>query len=215
VRLSPNIEPAVAARLVQPSGVEMNPVSDVVITQVFHRSGGTGACDRRLGGVVALVGSARSCAARDPAVGLALGVLDQPADLRNGNPADGRLRRGFQVRPRCAMCPIGQALGMVFLFGVVFVLIEGPGWWAKTHASSPSRHSLLRLRVPAITRPGVATRHRPGSSGASPFASATMIAGVRICRVGGVPVMMSCTYRPRWILGDAHGLSYLPLQLAR
>src|SRR3977135_753801 len=128
--LAPNIETLIAARFVQAvGGSMMNPVAMSIITQVF-----TGRVERARavgvwGGVIGI------SMALGPIVG---GGLIQ---WIHG-------RAVFWINlPICAVAliltaifvpesksmsmrdvdPIGQGLGMAFLFGVVFLLIEGPG----------------------------------------------------------------------------------------
>ncbi len=128
--LAPNIETLIAARFLQAiGGSMMNPVAMSIITQVF-----TGRVERARaigvwGGVVGI------SMALGPIVG---GALIEFADWRSV----------FWINlPICALAilltaifvpesksatmrdvdPIGQGLGMAFLFGIVFVLIEGPG----------------------------------------------------------------------------------------
>lgn len=128
--LAPNIETLIAARLLQAiGGSMMNPVALSIISQVF-----TGRVERARaigvwGGVVGIAMAA------GPIVG---GALIEYVDWRSV----------FWINlPICALAilltaifvpesksttmrdvdPVGQALGVTFLFGVVFVLIEGPG----------------------------------------------------------------------------------------
>lgn len=131
--IAPNIETLIAARFLQAlGGSMMNPVAMSIITQVF-----TGRVERARaigvwGGVVGI------SMALGPIVG---GALIEYVDWR----------AVFWINlPICALAilltaifvpesksatmrdidPIGQLLGVAFLFGVVFVLIEGPflGW---------------------------------------------------------------------------------------
>ncbi|MDV3129805.1 MFS transporter [Mycobacterium sp. 21AC1] len=132
--LAPNIETLIAARLLQAiGGSMMNPVALSIISQVF-----TGRVERARaigvwGGVVGIAMAA------GPIVG---GALIEYVNWRSV----------FWINlPICALAilltvifvpesksatmrdvdPVGQALGVTFLFGVVFVLIEGPGLgWA-------------------------------------------------------------------------------------
>src|SRR5689334_1343920 len=128
--LSPTIEVLILARMLQAVGGSMlNPVAMSIITQVF-----TGRVERARaigvwGGVVGI------SMALGPMVG---GLLIELVNWR----------AVFWINlPICALAivltaifvpesksetmrdldPVGQALGMAFLFGVVYVLIEGPG----------------------------------------------------------------------------------------
>src|SRR6185295_1927767 len=128
--LAPNIETLIAARLLQAiGGSMMNPVAMSIITQVFRERVERA---RAIGVWGAVVGIAM---ALGPIVG---GALIEYVGWR----------AVFWINlPICAAAilltaiyvpesksatmrdvdPVGQALGMVFLFGVVYVLIEGPG----------------------------------------------------------------------------------------
>ena len=131
--LAPNIEALIGARLLQAiGGSMMNPVAMSIITQVFRGRVERARAIGIWGGVVGI------SMALGPIVG---GALIQYVDWR----------AVFWINlPICATAilltaifvpesksatmrdvdPVGQALGMAFLFGVVFVLIEGPamGW---------------------------------------------------------------------------------------
>ncbi|MDT5333826.1 MAG: hypothetical protein QOF31_5123, partial [Mycobacterium sp.] len=128
--LSPNIETLIAARFVQAiGGSMMNPVAMSIITQVF-----TGRVERARaigvwGGVVGI------SMALGPIVGGALiQVIDWRAVFWINLPICALailLTAIFVPQSKSATMrdvdPIWLALGMAFLFGVVFVLIEGPG----------------------------------------------------------------------------------------
>ena len=131
--LSPNIETLIIARMVQAIGGSMlNPVAMSIITQVF-----TGRVERARaigiwGGVVGI------SMALGPIVGGALiQVVDWRAVFWINLPICALaivLTAIFVPESRSATMrdvdPVGQGLGMAFLFGVVYVLIEGPvmGW---------------------------------------------------------------------------------------
>ena len=128
--LAPDIEMLIGARFLQAIGGSMlNPVAMSIITQVF-----TGRVERaRAIGVWG--GGRRHLDGAGPMVGgvliessLAVGVLDEPADLRPGHPADRDLRPESKSPTMRDLDPVGQLLGMAFLFGVVFGLIEGRAW---------------------------------------------------------------------------------------
>src|SRR6202048_15487 len=128
--LAPNIETLIAARFVQAMGGSMmNPVAMSIITQVF-----TGRVERARaigvwGGVVGI------SMALGPIVGGALiELIDWRAVFWINLPICAvaiLLTAIFVPESKSATMrdvdPVGQALGMAFLFGVVFVLIEGPG----------------------------------------------------------------------------------------
>src|SRR6478735_5110423 len=128
--LSPNIETLIIARMVQAVGGSMlNPVAMSIITQVF-----TGRVERARaigiwGGVVGI------SMALGPIVGVALiQVVDWRAVFWINLPICAAaivLTAIFVPESKSAtmrdLDPVGQALGMAFLFGVVYVLIEGPG----------------------------------------------------------------------------------------
>lgn len=131
--IAPSIETLIAARLLQAiGGSMMNPVAMSIITQVFTERVERARAIGIWGGVVGI------SMALGPIVG---GALIEFVGWRSV----------FWINlPICALAivltavfvpesksltmrdldPIGQGLGMVFLFGVVYVLIEGPvmGW---------------------------------------------------------------------------------------
>jgi EmrB/QacA subfamily drug resistance transporter len=215
--LSPNIETLIAARFVQAiGGSMMNPVAMSIITQVF-----TGRVERARaigvwGGVVGI------SMALGPIVG---GALIQVVDWR----------AVFWINlPICALAivltaifvpqsksatmrdvdPIGQALGMAFLFGVVFVLIEGPGMgWGN--ALIVSIAVIAVLAFVAFLR-YEARRHDPFIDlrffRSIPFASATMIAVCAFAAWGAFLFMMSLYLQEERGFSAMHtGLIYLPV----
>ena len=154
--LAPNIETLIAARFLQAiGGSMMNPVAMSIITQVF-----TGRVERARaigvwGGVVGI------SMALGPIVG---GALIEFVDWRSV----------FWINlPICALAilltaifvpesksatmrdvdPIGQGLGMAFLFGIVFVLIEGPG----SRLGRRPHHRRRRRRGAGVRRHSCAT----------------------------------------------------------
>src|SRR5882757_8395406 len=215
--LSPNIETLIAARFVQAiGGSMMNPVAMSIITQVF-----TGRVERARaigvwGGVVGV------SMALGPIVG---GALIQLVDWR----------AVFWINlPICALAilltaifvpesksatmrdvdPIGQALGMAFLFGVVFVLIEGPGMgWGNARivgvAVIAAMAFVAFLRYEARRRdPFIDLRFFRSV----PFASATIIAVCAFAVWGAFLFMMSLYLQDERGLSAMHtGLIYLPV----
>jgi EmrB/QacA subfamily drug resistance transporter len=215
--LSPNIETLIAARFVQAiGGSMMNPVAMSIITQVF-----TGRVERARaigvwGGVVGI------SMALGPIVG---GALIQVVDWR----------AVFWINlPICALAilltaifvpqsksatmrdvdPIGQALGMAFLFGVVFVLIEGPGMgWGNARIIAVAVIAVLAfvtfLRYEARRRdPFIDLRFFRSI----PFASATMIAVCAFAAWGAFLFMMSLYLQEERGFSAMHtGLIYLPV----
>ncbi len=215
--LSPNIETLIAARFVQAiGGSMMNPVAMSIITQVF-----TGRVERARaigvwGGVVGI------SMALGPIVG---GALIQVVDWR----------AVFWINlPICALAilltaifvpqsksatmrdvdPIGQALGMAFLFGVVFVLIEGPGMgWGNALIVIVAVIAVLAFV--AFLR-YEARRHDPFIDlrffRSIPFASATMIAVCAFAAWGAFLFMMSLYLQEERGFSAMHtGLIYLPV----
>ena len=215
--LSPNIETLIAARFVQAIGGSMlNPVAMSIITQVF-----TGRVERARaigvwGGVVGI------SMALGPIVG---GALIQVVDWR----------AVFWINlPICALAilltaifvpesksatmrdvdPIGQGLGMAFLFGVVYVLIEGPvRGWTDARTIAVAVVALLAfvgfLRYEARRRdPFIDLRFFRSI----PFASATMIAVCAFAAWGAFLFMMSLYLQDERGFSAMHtGLIYLPI----
>jgi EmrB/QacA subfamily drug resistance transporter len=217
--LAPNIETLIAARFLQAvGGSMMNPVAMSIITQVF-----TGRVERARaigvwGGVVGI------SMALGPIVG---GALIQYVDWR----------AVFWINlPICAIAilltaifvpesksatmrdvdPVGQGLGMAFLFGIVFVLIEGPaaGW------SNPRIVAVAVIAAVAF----VAflyyenRRHDPFIDlrffRSVPFASATMIAVCAFAAWGAFLFMMSLYLQEGRGFSAMHtGLIYLPVAI--
>src|SRR3954452_9988504 len=145
--LAPNIETLIAARLLQSiGGSMMNPVAMSIITQVFRERVERA---RAIGVWGAVVGIAM---ALGPIVG---GALIEYVGWR----------AVFWINlPICAAAilltaiyvpesksatmrdvdPVGQALGMAFLFGVVYVLIEAPGiGWASVRVIAVAAVAIL------------------------------------------------------------------------
>lgn len=215
--IAPNIETLIAARLLQAiGGSMMNPVAMSIITQVF-----TGRVERARaigvwGGVVGI------SMALGPIVG---GALIEFVDWR----------AVFWINlPICALAilltaifvpesksatmrdvdPIGQGLGMAFLFGIVFVLIEGPdmGWadWRVIVVAVIAALAFAAfLRYEARRRdPFIDLRFFRSI----PFASATMIAVCAFAAWGAFLFMMSLYLQEERGFSAMHtGLIYLPV----
>jgi EmrB/QacA subfamily drug resistance transporter len=215
--LAPNIETLILARMLQAIGGSMlNPVAMSIITQVF-----TGRVERARaigvwGGVVGI------SMALGPIVG---GALIQVVDWR----------AVFWINlPICALAivltaifvpesrsvtmrdvdPVGQGLGMAFLFGVVYVLIEGParGW---TDARIVAVAVVALVAFVGFLR-YESRRHDPFIDlrffRSIPFASATMIAVCAFAAWGAFLFMMSLYLQDERGFSAMHtGLIYLPV----
>ncbi len=215
--LAPNIETLIAARFLQAiGGSMMNPVAMSIITQVF-----TGRVERARaigiwGGVVGI------SMAAGPIVGGAL------IEWMNW-------RAVFWINlPICALAilltvifvpasksatmrdvdPVGQALGMAFLFGLVFVLIEGPGMgWGDVRTVAVAVCAVAAfvgfLAFEARRRdPFIDLRFFRSI----PFASATMIAVCAFASWGAFLFMMSLYLQDERGFSAFHtGLIYLPI----
>lgn len=215
--LAPSIEMLIAARLLQAVGGSMlNPVAMSIITNVF-----TGKVERARaigmwGGVVGI------SMALGPTVG---GALIEYVDWR----------AVFWVNlPVCALAlvltaifvppsksatmrdldPIGQLLGVTFLFGIVFVLIEGPGLgWGH-----PVTVAALAVSVAAFAAflRFESRRHDPFIDlrffRSIPFASATAIAVCAFASWGAFLFMMALYLQGfRGFTPLQTGLLYLPI----
>jgi EmrB/QacA subfamily drug resistance transporter len=217
--LAPNIETLIAARLVQAiGGSMMNPVAMSIITQVF-----TGRVERARaigiwGGVVGI------SMALGPIVG---GALIQYVDWR----------AVFWINlPICAIAilltaifvpesksvtmrdvdPVGQGLGMAFLFGIVYVLIEGPTFgWTDVRTVAVAVVAVLALIAFLAYE---SRRHDPFIDlrffRSVPFASATMIAVCAFAAWGAFLFMMSLYLQEeRGFSAMNTGLIYLPVAI--
>ena len=215
--LSPNIETLIIARMVQAVGGSMlNPVAMSIITQVF-----TGRVERARaigiwGGVVGI------SMALGPIVGGALiQVVDWRAVFWINLPICAAaivLTAIFVPESRSATMrdvdPVGQGLGMTFLFGVVYVLIEGPfrGW---TDAR------IVIVGVVALVAFVLFLRYESRRSDpfidlrffrSIPFASATMIAVCAFAAWGAFLFLMSLYLQDERGFSAMHtGLLYLPV----
>jgi EmrB/QacA subfamily drug resistance transporter len=217
--LSPNIETLIAARFVQAiGGSMMNPVAMSIITQVF-----TGRVERARaigvwGGVVGI------SMALGPIVGGALiHLVDWRAVFWINLPICALailLTAIFVPESKSATMrdvdPIGQALGMAFLFGVVFVLIEGPGMgWTNVRTIAVALGALLAFV--AFLR-YEARRHDPFIDmrffRSIPFSSATMIAVFAFAAWGAFLFMVSLYLQEERGFSAMHtGLIYLPIAI--
>ena len=215
--LAPNIETLIAARLLQAIGGSMlNPVAMSIITQVF-----TGRVERARaigvwGGVVGI------SMALGPIVGGALiELVDWRAVFWINMPICALaivLTAIFVPESRSATMrdvdPIGQGLGMAFLFGIVYVLIEGPGMgWATPRIVAVAVVAVLAfvgfLRYESRRRdPFIDLRFFRSI----PFASATMIAVCAFAAWGAFLFMMSLYLQEERGFSAMHtGLIYLPV----
>lgn len=215
--LAPNIETLIAARLLQAIGGSMlNPVAMSIITQVF-----TGRVERARaigiwGGVVGI------SMALGPIVG---GALIEYVGWR----------AVFWINlPICAIAivlaaifvpesksvsmrgvdPVGQALGVAFLFGMVFVLIEGPArGWSEPDVATIG--VIAALAFVAFVR--YETRHEDPFIDlrffrSIPFSSATITAVAAFAAWGAFLFMMSLYLQGQRGFSAMHtGLIYLPL----
>ena len=217
--LAPNIETLIAARFLQAiGGSMMNPIAMSIITQVF-----TGRVERARaigiwGGVVGI------SMALGPIVG---GALIQYVDWR----------AVFWINlPICAVAivltaifvpesksatmrdvdPVGQGLGMAFLFGLVYVLIEGPNFgWTDIRMIGVALAAVLAL-IGFLAYES--RRHDPFIDlrffRSIPFASATMIAVCAFAAWGAFLFMMSLYLQEeRGFSAMNTGLIYLPVAI--
>lgn len=217
--LAPNIETLIAARFVQAiGGSMMNPVAMSIITQVF-----TGRVERARaigvwGGVVG--------------ISMALGPIVGGALIEFVN-----WRSVFWINlPICALAilltaifvpesksatmrdvdPIGQGLGMAFLFGTVFVLIEGPNFgWGDARTIVVAAVAAIALVAFLLFE---SRRHDPFIDlrffRSIPFASATVIAVCAFAAWGAFLFMMSLYLQEeRGFSAMETGLIYLPVAI--
>ncbi|MBY0289134.1 MAG: MFS transporter [Mycobacteriaceae bacterium] len=217
--LAPNIETLITARFVQAvGGSMMNPVAMSIITQVF-----TGRVERARaigvwGGVVGI------SMALGPIVG---GALIEFVSWRSV----------FWINlPICALAilltaifvpesksvtmrdvdPIGQGLGMAFLFGIVYVLIEGPNFgWGDARTIVVAVVAAIALVAFLLFE---SRRHDPFIDlrffRSIPFASATVIAVCAFAAWGAFLFMMSLYLQDeRGFSAMETGLIYLPVAI--
>ena len=215
--LAPNIEMLIGARLLQAiGGSMMNPVAMSIITQVFRGRVERARAIGVWGGVVGI------SMALGPIVG---GALIEFVDWR----------AVFWINlPICALAivltaifvpesksetmrdldPVGQALGMAFLFGVVYVLIEGPGMgWSNLRIVAVAVVAAVAF-IAFVYYEG--RRRDPFIDlrffRSIPFASATMIAVCAFATWGAFLFMMSLYLQGQRGFSALHtGLIYLPV----
>jgi EmrB/QacA subfamily drug resistance transporter len=217
--VAPNIETLIGARFLQAvGGSMMNPVAMSIITQVF-----TGRVERARaigvwGGVVGIAMAA------GPIVGGALiELLDWRAVFWINLPICAlaiALTAIFVPESKSAtmrdLDPIGQGLGMAFLFGVVFVLIEGPGMgWGDAR--------IIGVAVVAVLAFVAFLRYESRRDDpfidlrffrSIPFASATAIAVCAFAAWGAFLFMMSLYLQDERGFSAMHtGLVYLPIAI--
>ncbi|MGB3485776.1 MAG: DHA2 family efflux MFS transporter permease subunit [Mycobacterium sp.] len=217
--LAPSIEMLIAARLLQAVGASMlNPVAMSIITGVF-----TGRVERARaigmwGGVVGI-----AMAVGPIAGGALITYLDWRAVFWINLPVCAFalvLTMVFVPQSKSAtmrdLDPVGQILGMVFLFGMVFVLIEGPGLgWGDGITVTVLIVSIVAfsafLRYESRRRdPFIDLRFFRSI----PFASATVIA-VSAFASWGAFLFMTALYLQgvRGLNALEAGLLYLPIAL--
>ena len=195
----------------------MNPVAMSIITQVFtgrvERARAIGVWGGVVGISMALGPDRRRRAHRVRR--LAGGVLDQPADLRAGDPAHRDLRARVQVGDDARRRPDRPGpRRWLFLFGIVYVLIEGPGFgWADAR-------TIVVAVVAVVAFVGFlryeSRRHDPFIDlrffRSIPFASATVIAVCAFAAWGAFLFMMSLYLQDERGFSAMHtGLIYLPV----
>lgn len=217
--LAPNIETLIAARLLQAIGGSMlNPVAMSIITQVF-----TGRVERARaigvwGGVVGI-----SMAAGPIVGGALIEVINWRAVFWINLPICALailLTAIFVPESKSATMrdvdPVGQGLGMAFLFGVVFMLIEGPVMgWADPRTVAVGVTAAVAL---AAFLAYEARRRDPFIDlrffRSIPFASATMIAVCAFASWGAFLFMMSLYLQDERGFSAMHtGLIYLPIAI--
>ncbi|MCW2689311.1 MAG: drug resistance transporter, EmrB/QacA subfamily [Mycobacterium sp.] len=215
--LAPGIETLIAARFIQGIGGSMlNPVALSIITQVF-----TGRVERAraVGAWGAVIGIAM---ALGPVVGGTLiDLISWRAVFWINLPICAAaiiLTALFVPETKSATMrnidPVGQALAVTFLFGVVFALIEGPGMgWANTRTLVVLVAAVLAfmafLRYEKRRRdPFVDLRFFRSV----PFASATLTAVCAFAAWGAFLFMMALYLQGQRHYSAVHtGLIYLPI----
>lgn len=217
--LAPNIETLIAARFLQAiGGSMMNPVAMSIITQVF-----TGRVERARaigvwGGVVGI-----SMAAGPIVGGALIEVLDWRAVFWINLPICVLaivLTAIFVPESKSATMrnvdPVGQGLGMAFLFGIVFLLIEGPGLgWADGRVlaigfTAAAAFAGFLFYESRRRDPFIDLRFFRSI----PFASATVIAVCAFASWGAFLFMMSLYLQDeRGFSAMQTGLIYLPIAI--
>lgn len=215
--LAPNIEMLIGARFLQAiGGSMMNPVAMSIVTQVFRGRVERARAIGVWGGVVGI------SMALGPIVGGALiQYVDWCAVFWINLPicaAAILLTAIFVPESKSATMrdvdPVGQALGMTFLFGVVFVLIEGPGLgWTNARIVTVAVVAAAAFVAFLYYE---ARRHDPFIDlrffKSIPFASATMIAVCALASWGAFLFMMSLYLQGQRGFSALHtGLIYLPV----
>jgi EmrB/QacA subfamily drug resistance transporter len=217
--LAPNIDMLIAARFLQAIGGSMlNPVALSIISQVF-----TGRVERAraLGFWGAVVGISM---ALGPTVGgLLIELISWRAVFWINLPICAAaivLTAVFVPESKSATMrnidPIGQGLAVLFLFGLVFTLIEGPGMgWSSPRVVVAA--AVAALALIAFLR-FESRRHDPFIDlrffRSIPFASATVTAISAFSAWGAFLFMMSL-----YLQGERHytamhtGLIYLPIAI--
>jgi EmrB/QacA subfamily drug resistance transporter len=217
--LAPDIHLLIAARFIQAIGGSMlNPVSLSIVSQIFV---GRVERARALGWWGAVVGISM---ALGPIVGgLLIAFVGWRAVFWINLPICAVaivLTAVFVPESRSSTMrdidPVGQMLALLTLFGVVFVLIEGPalGW---TDPRILSLGAVAALAFPAFLR-FESRRHDPFIDlrffRSIPFSSATMIAVCSFAGWGAFLLMMSLYLQGERGYSAAHtGLFYLPLAI--
>jgi EmrB/QacA subfamily drug resistance transporter len=217
--LAPNIETLIVARLLQAvGGSMMNPVALSIISQVF-----TGRVERAraLGMWGAVVGISM---ALGPIVGgLLIEWISWRAVFWINLPICAAaiiLTAVFVPETKSATMrnidPVGQALGVLFLFGVVFTLIEGPGLgWTNPRTVAAAVVAVVAfigfLRYES-------RRHDPFVDlrffRSIPFTSATVTAVSAFAAWGAFLFMMSLYLQGERGYSPMHtGLIYLPIAI--
>jgi EmrB/QacA subfamily drug resistance transporter len=215
--LSPNIQILILARMLQAIGGSMlNPVAMSIITNTFTEPRERA---RAIGVWGAVVGFSM---ALGPIVGGALiELVDWRAVFWINLPICALafvLTAIFVPESRSATMrdvdPVGQGLGMAFLFGVVYVLIEGParGWTDPRNVAV----GVVALVAFAAFLRYESRRHDPFIDlrffRSIPFASATMIAVCAFAAWGAFLFVMSLYLQSERGFSAMHtGLIYLPV----
>jgi len=217
--LAPNIETLIAARLLQAiGGSMMNPVALSIVSQIF-----TGRVERAraLGIWGSVVGIAMSIG---PIVGgLLIETVSWRAVFWINLPICAAaliLTAVFVPESKSATMrnidPIGQALAVLFLFGIVFALIEGPGLgWTNpltlTAAAVAVTALMAFLRYESRRRdPFIDLRFFRSI----PFSAATVIAVSAFAAWGAFLFMMSLYLQgERGYSAMQTGLIYLPIAI--
>lgn len=217
--VAPSTETLIAARLVQAVGGSMlNPVAMSIITQIFTDRVERARAIGVWGGVIGV-----SMALGPMLGGLLIDLVDWRAVFWINLPicalailltalfvpeSRSTVRRDLDL--------LGQVLGVVFLFGAVFVLVEGPvlGWRdprivAVTAVAAAAFLAFLRYEA----------RHRDPFIDlrffrSIPFASATVIAVCAFASYGAVLFMMSLYLQESRGFSALHtGMMYLPIAI--